>query len=235
MGENIGMCARAMFNCGLTDLRLVNPRDGWPSESARTTSSGATDVIDKARVYDTLAEALADRTFVIATTARPRERVKPLVTPEEAAAAIHKADDAAGKDTSALVFGPERAGLENDALTSCDVVLNIPLNPDYMSLNLAQAVLLVAYQWYRQKSTNAVSTELSKLLRLEEGDLAPKENLEAYLNALTTALDESGFFPTPEQKGAMILNLRNTFQRMRLTKQEVNTLFGALKALRSGK
>lgn len=229
------MCARAMLNCGLTDLRLVNPRDGWPSESARATSSGATSVIDAARVYDTLAEALVDRTFVIATTARPREMLKPIVTPEEAAAAIHKADATAGQATSALVFGPERAGLDNDALTACDVVLNIPLNPDYMSLNLAQAVLLVAYQWYRQKSTNAVSSELNNLLRLEEADLAPKDNLEAYMNALVSALDESGFFPTPEQKGAMVLNLRNTFQRMRLTKQEVNTFHGMLKALQGKK
>jgi tRNA/rRNA methyltransferase len=232
MGENIGMCARAMWNCGLANLRLVAPRDGWPSEAARATSSGAVDVIDAARVYDTLAEAVADCSFVVATTARGRDMLKPIVTPEEAAAAIHAADDKAGQSTSAIVFGPERTGLENDAITCCDVVLNVPLNPDYSSLNIAQAVLLVSYQWYRQKSTSAVSAELGNMLRLETGDMAPKENLEAFLAFIESSLDESGFFPTVEQRGAMLVNLRNTFQRMRLTKQEVNTLFGAIKAIK---
>lgn len=223
MGENIGMCARAMLNCGLTDLRLVAPRDGWPSETARATSSGAVEVIDRAILYPTLAEAVADRKFVVATTARERDMVKPVLTPETAAQAIMQAE------ACAIVFGPERAGLTNEDLTYCDAIINIPLNPDYMSLNIAQAVLLVSYEWYKLKTE---SENLSKIQAISDTDIATKGEMEALLNHLEDGLDQAGFFATETQKPTILRNLRNTFQRMRLSSQEAHTMHGVIKALR---
>ena len=234
MGENIGMCARAMLNCGLTDLRLVAPRDGWPSEIARATSSGAVAVIENARVYDTLADAVADCSFVVATTARSRDIVKQVLIPETAAHALHQS---AGK--SAIVFGPERAGLTNDDLTLCDAIINIPLNPDYMSLNIAQAVLLVCYEWYK---LNIESSNLSEIqdrlldhMVVADHAVATKGEVTALLDHFETALDETGFFTTETQKPTILRNLRNTFQRMRLSSQEAQTMHGVIKALRGGK
>jgi tRNA/rRNA methyltransferase len=236
MGENIGMCARAMLNCGLTDLRLVAPRDGWPSEIARATSSGAVDVIDGAKLYKTLAEAVADRTLVVATTARPRYMVKPILTPETAAQAIHLADQTAAQSTSAVLFGPERAGLSNDDLTHCDAILNIPLNPDYSSLNISQAVLLFSYEWNKLNSeSKALSDNQLKVmdhLAVEDSEAASKEEVETLISHLTTGLDESGFFTTEAQRPTILRNLRNTFHRMRLSKQETHTFHGVIKALR---
>lgn len=231
MGENIGMCARAMLNCGLTDLRLVAPRDGWPSEIARATSSGAVAVIDHARVYDTLADAVADCNFVVATTARSRDMVKSILTPETAA---HALQQSVGK--SAILFGPERAGLTNDDLTLCDAILNIPLNPEYMSLNIAQAVLLVCYEWYKleieRNDLNEVQARLLDHMAVSDSAVAAKGEVTALLDHFETALDEAGFFTTDTQKPTILRNLRNTFQRMRLSSQEAQTMHGMIKALR---
>ncbi len=230
MGENIGMCARAMLNCGLTDLRLVAPRDGWPSEIAKATSSGAVSVIENSKVYDTLAEAIADRTLVIATTARARGIVKPVLTPETAAQAIHKTEH------TAVLFGPERAGLSNEDLTHCDAILNIPLNPEYSSLNISQAVLLVSYEWNKLNSeSKALSTDQLKVmdhLAVDDAETASKEEVETLLAHLTAGLDDSGFFTTETQRPTMMINLRNTFHRMRLSRQETHTFHGVIKALR---
>lgn len=231
MGENIGMAARAMLNCGLTDLRLVAPRDGWPSETAQATSSGALSVIDNATLYPTLAEAIADCTFVVASTSRDRDMIKPILSPEIAAQAIIIADQSKGTPTSAIVFGPERSGLTNDDLSCCDALLTIPINPDYASLNIAQAVLLVAYQWYRQAQTPFEKTSMVDALAVSTADAAPKEQIEILLQHMEAALDEKGFFPTPQQKPTMLNNLRNAFQRMRLTMQEAHTFHGVIKSL----
>ena len=228
LGENIGMCARAMLNCGLTDLRLVAPRDGWPNEKAQSASSGAMAVIDNARIYGTLVEAVGDCTFVIATTARERDLVKPVVTPASAAAQILHADRHG--PTSAFIFGPERAGLENDDLICCDVLLNIPLNPEYSSLNIAQAVLLASYEWYQQ----ALKQPADKPAILDEA-LVTKTQMDYLLSHLETALDEAGFFTATNLKPTVLRNLKNSFQRMRLSTQEAHTFHGVIKALRGKK
>lgn len=234
MGENIGMAARAMLNCGLTDLRLVAPRDGWPSEIAQRASSGALAVIENARLYDTLADAVADCTFVVGTTSRNRGIVKPVLTPDTAAAAILKADQIAQKPVSAIVFGTERAGLENDELTLCDALLGIPLNPEYMSLNIAQAVLLASYTWY-QKMLTANDMNVPDQLAVEDVDVATKQETEYLLQHMADALDESGFFTEQDLRPTVLRNLRNTFQRMRLSRQETHTFHGIIKSLRGGK
>lgn len=231
MGENIGMAARAMLNCGLSDLRLVAPRDGWPSETAQSTSSGALSVIEGARLYNTVAEAIADCSFVIGATARDRDMMKPVLSPETAAHAIHVADTAKGSPTSALVFGPERAGLTNEDVTCCDAVLTIPLNPDYSSLNIAQAVLLVAYQWYRHSNQSPANTDFIDRLAVTDKDTASKEEIESLLAHVEKALDDTGFFKTPQQRPTMLNNLRNAFQRMRMTVQETHTFHGLIKSL----
>lgn len=235
MGENIGMTARAMLNCGVTDLRLVAPRDGWPNAAAVATSSGAVSVIKNTRLYETLPDAVADRSFVIATTSRSRDMRKPVFSPETAAQAIITADAARQMPTSAIVFGPERTGLENEDLTFCDALLTIPLNPDYMSLNMAQAVLLVAYQWYRLNEAETRDRHsLLDHLGIAEQDIADKRDIDMFLGHLGDALEESGFFTTEHQRPTIWNNLRNTFQRMRMTRQEVSTFHGMVKALRGG-
>lgn len=229
MGENIGMAARAMLNCGLTDLRIVSPRDGWPNEKAQSASSGALAVIDNARVYPTLVEAVGDCTFVIGTTARDRDMVKPIFTPATAAKEISKADQ--NGPTSAIVFGPERTGLENDDLTVCDALLNIPLSPDYMSLNIAQAVLLTCYEWYQhylQQSGQAAQDQPA----IADDQLANKAETEYLLQHFEDALDEAGFFTAPDLRATVLRNLKNTFQRMRLSRQETHTFHGIIKSLR---
>lgn len=236
MGENIGMCARAMLNCGLTDLRLVAPRDGWPNEAARATSSGALAVVDNARVYDTLDEAVADCTFVVATTARLRDIVKPVLTPATASDAIIKADAAAGKPVSAIMFGPERAGLENDHLVHADALMTIPLNPDYSSLNIAQAVLLVAYEWYQRVTIadglRTAAQDVLDQLAITDAEIASKNEVDTLMAHLTDALDESGFFTAQHLRPTVLRNLMNTFQRMRLSTQETHTFHGIIKSLR---
>lgn len=231
MGENIGMAARAMLNCGLTDLRLVSPRDGWPNEVARATSSGALTVIENARLYDTLADALADRSFVVGTTSRDRDMRKAILSPETAAEAIITADTTKGEATSAILFGPERSGLTNDHITHCDALMTVPLNPDYASLNIAQAVLLVAYQWYRHIGINSERRMLVDVLAVDQADVAPKEMVENLMAHLEGALDDKNFFPTQQQRPMMLNNLRNAFQRMRMTVPEVHTFHGIIKAL----
>lgn len=227
MGENIGMVARAMLNCGLTELRLVAPRDGWPSDAAITTSSGATEVIENAKLYSTLDEAIADCRYVLATGSFDRDMVKDVLSPEAAIDAIQKE---AGP--CAIVFGPERSGMDNEDVVRCDAYITIPLNPDYPSLNLAQAVLLVAYQWWRRVSVEG-KLPVAGGERLDAECIVPatKEQLSGLFDHMAETLDKSGFFPTEQQRPVMLRNLRNTFHRMRLSTQEVNTFRGALKAL----
>lgn len=225
LGENIGMVARAMLNCGLTELRLVRPRDGWPSEKAAAAASGALEVIEGARLFDATEAALADLQRVYATTARPRGMVKPVVTPGQAATELR--ESAAMGERCGLLFGPERSGLVNDDIALADAVLSVPLNPAFSSLNLAQAVLLVGHAWFMA----ADDTE-ARRLELGVGEIASKAELINFFTRLEAALDETGFLYPPEKRPTMVRNLRNLFHRIAPTEGEVNTLHGIISALR---
>lgn len=226
LGENIGMVARAMANFALADLRLVAPRDGWPSETARAAASGADRVIDAARVYDSPQDAIADLGMVLATTARPRDSLKPVVDPVGAVARLRpriEAGEAAG-----LMFGAERSGLSNDEVALCDAVITFPTAPDFASLNLAQSVLLMGYEWYRGAGAPAG--------RARRGDsppppLASKDDMARLFAHLEAELDAGGFLHPPEKRPNMVRNLRNIFLKAGLTEPEVRTLRGVIRAL----
>ncbi len=225
LGENIGMCARAMLNCGLTELRLVRPRDGWPSESAVSAASGADRILAEARLFDDTAAAVADLQRVFATTARLRDMEKPLLTPREAAAELRSA--AAAGERAGLLFGPERAGLVNDDVALADVAITVPLNPAFSSLNLAQSVLLIGYEWF-QAGAEAPPGRLTRA----GAESASKAELVNLFGRLEQALDETGFLYPVEKRPVMVRNIRNLFTRAELTAQEVQTLHGILSALR---
>ncbi|MCF3628309.1 RNA methyltransferase [Thalassospiraceae bacterium LMO-SO8] len=229
LGQNIGMAARAMLNCGLTDLRLVNPRDGWPSEPARAAASGADLVIDQARVYATAAEAVADLNLVIATTARSRDMTKRVVTPRRAAEEIRQIHAESGARTG-ILFGREAKGLDNDEVALADAILNVPLNPAFSSLNLAQAVLLVGYEW-RLTGLDVPAEDLAMPKTTRPAD---HQDLVHLFEHLEQELETCGFLQPPERAPTMVRNLRNLFGRARLTDQEVRILRGVIVALRRG-
>ncbi|MBM3531618.1 MAG: RNA methyltransferase [Alphaproteobacteria bacterium] len=224
LGENIGLAARAMLNCGLTEMRLVAPRDGWPNEKARSAASGADEVIDKAKLYPRLEAALSDLTHVFATTARPRGMVKPVLTPRAAAVAMRTLIGEGRKP--GLLFGPERMGLTNDEIPLADTVVAVPLNPAFSSLNLAQAVLIVGYEWLQ-------AADATPDLQHWGGgdDPAPKAELMNFLERFEAELDDCGFLRNLEQRPTMVRNLRNLFQRARPTSQELRTMHGAVRNL----
>jgi tRNA/rRNA methyltransferase len=228
LGENIGMAARAMLNCGLSELRLVAPRDGWPNPKAERAASGADVVLDKARVFDGVAEAVADLQRVVATTARTRELVERIVTARRAAADM-RGWIAAGERVGVL-FGPERTGLENEDMVLADTALTIPLNPQFSSLNIAQAVLLVAYEW--SAAGDAAAAE-----RMSDHATRPatKDELQNLFDHLERALDQSGFLRHKAMRPAMVNNLRALLQRAAMTEQEVRTFHGVIKFLSKSK
>jgi tRNA/rRNA methyltransferase len=227
LGENIGMVARAMLNCGLTKLSLVRPRDGWPNPAAEAAAAGATEVLDGADVYTDTPDALAGCQRVYATTARPRDMVKLVLTPQAAARDMRAAQDQGA--SVALLFGPERSGLSNDELVLADRVISVPLNPAFASLNLAQAVLIVGYEWF-QAAHGAPDESLA--LGLGGGGLpAERSELLNFLERLERALDGGDFFHPPEKRASMVRNLRNIFLRGDLTDTEVRTLHGVVSAL----
>ncbi len=225
MGENIGMCARAMLNCGLDDLRIINPRDGWPSGSAIQTSSGAVNVIENAKVYNSTAEAVEDLQFVLATTARERDMVKPVFTPAGASHELH--NRYADNQKCGIMFGPERSGLTNDDVALAHAVLNVPLNPDFSSLNLAQAVLLIGYAWYEKLGHDIPDT----YTRRGESPPATQQEFNGAMQHLMDALENKGFFLNPEKRPNTERNIRNMFARLDMTSQETSTLRGIVKAL----
>ena len=229
LGENIGMAARAMLNCGLMDLRLVAPRDGWPNPAAINAASGATVVLDRARLYATTAEALADLQVVYAATARERGMTKPVVTPRRAAAEI-RAKAAAGIRCG-LLFGPEAKGLANDDIALADAILMAPLNPGFSSLNLAQAVLLIGYEWFQL----GIDAPERRLVMPENRAPATKDELRHLFEHLEYELEACGFLHSEQKRPVMVRNLRNMLQRAELTDQEVRTLRGAIKGLVEGK
>ena len=223
LGENIGMVARAMLNCGLTDLRLVRPRDGWPSEAALNAASGADSVLEQALLYDTTNEAISNLNLIFAATARERDMTKLVVTPQQAAKEI---SDVGAKGCGVL-FGSEAKGLINDDVALADNILKIPLNPRFSSLNLSQAVLLLAYECYKLKNDWAPSE-----LGMQGGSQANKQEMLGLFEHLENALDESGFFHVREKRPIMVRNLRNLLQRCSPTEQEVRTLRGIISSLK---
>lgn len=235
LGENIGTAARAMANFGMHELRLVDPRDGWPNEKALTSSSGANWIIENAALHATLADALKDVNYVYATTARPRGMVKEVITPEQAGHDM-RARVARGEKI-ALLFGRERFGLSNDEVSLADVIVTAPVNPAFASINIAQAVLLMGYEWFKdQAETLGQQTpELPALdgpgLQTPDTRLATKEELYGFFDHLERELDVAGFFKTEDKKPGMLRNIRNLFSRAELTEQEVRSLRGIVSSL----
>jgi len=224
LGENIGFAARAMVNCGLTDLRLVRPRDGWPSPQAEAAAAGALDVLAPVRVHETTGEAVADLSRVYATTARRRDLDQVVVTPGQAAAEM-RALGADGGDAGVL-FGAERSGLHNDDMALADAAITVPLNPAFSSLNLGQAVLVVAYEWFRSGDDTPART------RTDTGEpQAPKEAVLRLMHHLEQALDRATFFKVPANRPAMVRALRVWLTRSAPTEQEARTLHGVVTAL----
>jgi tRNA/rRNA methyltransferase len=228
LGENIGTAARAMANFGLTRLRLVRPRDAWPNVHARRAASGADTVLDDAALFDTLAAALADCSFVLATTARAHDQAKPVIGPAEAAAQM--APRLAGGETVAVVFGRERWGLENDEVGLADHIVTFPINPAFASVNLAQAVLIVAYEWFKHAGGGALPFAMP-----QRSAAAGKEQLFAFFATLERELEKVEFFRPPEKRDTMTINLRNIFARMEPSQQDVQTLHGVVMALVEGR
>jgi tRNA/rRNA methyltransferase len=225
MGENIGAAARAMLNFGLTRLRLVDPRDGWPNPRAVAMASGAAaQVLDHAGVFPDAAAAMADCDYVFATTARGRELSKPIFTPE-AAMAKARALHAAGAQVGVL-FGAERAGLENEDVARASAIITVPVNPGFYSLNLGQAVLLTAYEWARGGAMPAAVQP-----GLAGGDLASAVEVERLGDHFEAELEAAGFFFPATKAPRMRLNLRNMWARLALTRAEVQTLHGVLRQL----
>jgi tRNA/rRNA methyltransferase len=224
LGENIGAAARAMLNCGLTDLRLVRPRDGWPNEKATASASGATVVIEGARVFERVEDAISDLTYVLATTARLRDQVKRILAPRAAAEEMRARHDAGLRP--GVMFGPERTGLLNEDVALADAVLQVPLNPAFCSLNLAQAVLLVGYEWFQTGELPADRT-----MHLGQSRPATKAELHNLFERLEAELDEGGFYITQDKRPTMVRNVRNLFERAEMTEQEVRTFHGIVAAL----
>ncbi|RVU20606.1 RNA methyltransferase [Methylobacterium oryzihabitans] len=223
LAENIGMTARAMANFGLSELRLVAPKGGWPKKGVRETASGATHVLDGARIHATVGEAVADLHYLLATTARERGQMKRVFAPEDAMREV-AARGGAGERVG-ILFGRERVGLSNDEVSLADAIVTFPVAPDYSSLNLAQSVLLLAYEWRRAAGL--------AVLPFDGGMRSPPAAREAVLSlfeSLEGALDAAGYYP-PEKRGGMVRNMRDMFHRMQMTEQDVRSLRGALRAL----
>jgi tRNA/rRNA methyltransferase len=223
MGENIGAAARAMWNFGLDRMRIVAPRDGWPNQRAVAMASGAGRLLDQAQLCKDIPDALSDCTHVYATTARPRGMVKPVMTPEEAVRDMLERTDRGEK--IAILFGPERAGLENDDVALANTIITVPVNPDFASLNLGQCVLLVAYEWGRQSAAwHAAGSDHTP-------DLATHQEIEALARHYQDRLEDAGFFFPPEKADHMRRNLRNLWSRMPFTRGDVQILHGILRQL----
>jgi tRNA/rRNA methyltransferase len=228
LGENIGAAARAMANFGLSDLRLVNPRDGWPNEKATAMAAGAANITEGARVFASTRQALADLHYVLATTARDRGITKEVLTPEEAARRLRSA--AAKGQATGILFGNERAGLDNDEVSLADAVVTIPTS-SFASLNLGQAVLLLGYEWFRHSDATPGAA-------IDHGPVHRKptrEELFGLFEHLERELTTSGFLFLPDKRDHMVRAIRATLHRTKLTYQEVQTLRGMIVALSKGK
>ena len=228
LGENIGMCARAMGNFGLTRLRIVNPRDGWPNIAAQRAAAGADHILDKVELFDTVEAAVADCSLLFATTARAHDQAKPVVGPEEAARQIVGEISASG--TAAIMFGRERYGLQNDEVALANRIITFPVNPGFASLNLAQAVLLMGYEWFKLATSNALPFAMP-----ERSERASHHQMQTFFDNLVSELDRVEFLRPPEKRDTMLVNLRNIFTRMEPTKQDMHTLHGVVMAIAEGR
>ena len=226
--ENIGAAARAMANFGLSRLRLVAPRPSWPNPKASMMAAGADRVLDDAVLYESLQAAIADCSFVFAATARAHDQAKPVVGPAEAVALL--APRVASGETVAILFGRERNGLENDEVALADRIVTLPVNPAFASLNLAQAVAIVAYEWFKLASSAKLPFAMP-----EKSPVAPKQQLLAFFAALERELEKVEFFRPPDKRETMQINLRNIFTRMAPTQQDIHTLHGVLMAIAEGR
>lgn len=224
MGENIGAAARAMLNFGLDRMRIVDPRDGWPNQSAVAMASGAGRVLDDAVLVDRTVEAVADCTYVFATTARQRDLTKPVLTPERAME-LARQKIAAGEKV-AVLFGPERAGLENDDIALANAIISVPVNPEFPSLNLAQCVLLTGYEWRRQTVETA-----PEVTEMAGSDWASAIEVDRLAGHYEETLEQAGFFFPETKSESMRLNLRNLWSRMPLTQADVRMLHGILRQM----
>lgn len=228
LADNIGAVARAMGNGGLFHLRLVAPRDGWPQEKAWRNASGADRILDEATVHTNLADAVSDLHHVFATCPRPRHIIKPVLTARGAAAelrAICARDLRVG-----ILFGPERAGLDNDDIARADTLVRYPLNPDFMSLNLAQAVMVLAYEWW-----TADDPTPARELMTNETRVATKARLDGLLEHLVRELDACGFLRNLPKRPGMVRNIRHFFERAEATEQEIRTFHGIVTELSTGR
>lgn len=230
LGENIGAAARVMLNFGLTDLRLVNPRDGWPNKKAEAMAAGADAVLGATRVFATMEEAVADLGLVFATTGRDRLMSKRVATPDEAVGEL--AAELAHKRACGIMFGAERMGLTNEEVVLADAILTVPSNPDFSSLNLAQSVAVVAYEWWKGTHDKPAFRVPAKFRRAQ---LAKKEDLIGFFEHLERELDRTEFLFPPAKRPAMVQNLRNMWHRAELTYQEVQTLRGIVRSLTGAK
>jgi tRNA/rRNA methyltransferase len=228
LGENIGAAARAMANFGLSRLRLVTPRQGWPNDKARVMAAGADRILDGAELFDSLEKAIGDCTFVVAATARAHDQAKPVVGAPEAAALM--APRVAAGETVAVAFGRERNGLENDEIALADRILTLPVNPAFASLNLAQAVVIVAYEWFKLARGGELPFAMP-----EKSASAPKQQLVAFFASVERELEKVEFFRPPDKRATMQINLRNIFTRMHPTRQDIQTLHGVIMAIAEGR
>jgi tRNA/rRNA methyltransferase len=228
LGDNVGAAARAMANFGLSELRLVRPRDGWPNPRAWVAASGADRILDEARLCDSVAASIGDCSYVLATTARAHDQAKPVIAPDAAARAI--APRIAAGERVGVLFGRERYGLENAEVSVADCIVTLPVNPAFASLNLAQAVVVIAYEWFKLASGGALPFAMP-----QKSQAAPREQLMAFFAMLERELNRVEFLRPPEKCETMLINLRNIFHRMEPTQQDIQTLHGAILAIAEGR
>jgi len=224
MGENIGGAARAMWNFGLDRMRIVSPRDGWPSQKAVAMASGAGRLLDEAQLSGSVADALSDCTYVFATTARARDLTKPVMTPERAMQVAR--EKIASGEKVAVMFGPERAGLENDDISKANAIINVPVNPEYASLNLAQCVLLTAYEWRR-----GAADVVPERVEMAKAEWASNLEVEKLADHYEERLETAGFFFPEAKAESMKINLRNMWSRMTFTRADVQMLHGMMRQM----
>jgi tRNA/rRNA methyltransferase len=228
LGENIGMAARAMGNFALSRLRIVNPRDGWPNIAASRAAAGADHILERAKLFDTVEQAVTDLDLLFATTARAHDQAKPVMAPEAAAREI--TGHIAGGGGAGILFGRERWGLTNDEVARANRIITFPVNPGFASLNLAQAVLLIGYEWFKLSTQGELPFAMP-----ERSERASQHQMDAFFENLVRELDRVEFLRPAEKRDTMLVNLRNIFLRMEPTKQDMHTLHGVIMAIAEGR
>ena len=228
LADNIGSAARAMANFGLSELRLVSPRQGWPNERAFVMAAGADRVLNGAKLFDSVEAAIGDLNYVFATTARAHDQAKPVV--DAAAAAVLSVEKVAAGERVGLMFGRERNGLENHEVALADSIITLPVNPAFASLNLAQAVVIVGYEWFKLTSGAKLPFDMPR-----KSDAAPRQQLLAFFANLEHELEKVEFFRPPDKRDTMQINLRNIFSRMQPTRQDIQTLHGVIMSIAEGR